>query len=265
MNTGIKALFFDVDGTLVGLKSHRLNDTDIESLRKLRDRGILLFIATGRDYYVPEEMHAIEPVRDVFTGMVDVNGQHVCLMNGEEISFHPIADEDFLPLRKVCEEQHLAMLYRWENENCISEMTNHVTDYWKWMGIDIPRIRPMDPDVHNVPKLCVHCSPEQEAAFVTPLLKHSWTARITPDLVDLIPNGVGKDTGIREVCERFGISREETMGFGDGQNDLVMLKYVGTAVAMDNAADNVKAAADYVTLTTEEGGITKALQHFGLL
>ena len=156
-------------------------------------------------------------------------------------------------------------LCRWENENCISEMTDHVTDYWKWMGIDIPRIRPMDPDVHNVPKLCVHCSPEQEAAFVTPLLKHSWTARITPDLVDLIPNGVGKDTGIREVCERFGISREETMGFGDGQNDLVMLKYVGTAVAMDNAADNVKAAADYVTLTTEEGGITKALQHFGLL
>ncbi len=261
----IRALFFDVDGTLVGLKSHRMNDTDIKSLRELRDRGFLLFVATGRDFYIPEEMEALQPVMDFFTGIIDVNGQHVSLMNGEEISFHPFDDEDFLPLRKVCEEQHLAILYRHGNENCISEMTDHVDRYWKWLGLDIPRIRPMDPDLHDVPKLCVHCSAEEEARFLTPLLTHTWTARITEDLVDLIPNGIGKDSGIREVCERFGIRTEETMGFGDGQNDLVMLNHVGVAVAMANAADNVKAAADFVTLTTEEGGITAALKHYGLL
>ena len=265
MEPAIRALFFDVDGTLVGLKSHRLNDTDVESLRKLRDKGILLFIATGRDFYIPEEMEALEPVMEFFTGIVDVNGQHVSLMNGEEISFHPIADEDFLPLRQVCEEQHLAMLYRSGNENCISEMTDHVNDYWKWMGLEIPRIRPMDPDIHDVPKLCIHCSPEEEARFLTPLMKHTWTARITQDLVDLIPNGIGKDSGIREICKHFGITTEQTMGFGDGQNDLCMLDVVGIAVAMGNSAENVKAAADYVTGTSEDAGITAALKHFGLI
>ncbi len=265
MRPMIKALFFDVDGTLVGLKNHQMNSKDVESLRRLKEKGLLLFVATGRDYYVPEEMEALKPIMSFFTGMIDVNGQHVCLMNGEEIAVHPIADEDFLPLRRSCEEHHLSMLYRWESENCITEVTGHVEAYWNWFGLEIPRVRPMDPEMHNVPKLCVHCSAEEEAEYVTPLLKHTWTARITPDLVDMIPAGIGKDSGIREICERFGIKTEETMGFGDGQNDLVMLNHVGTAVAMGNAADNIKAAADLVTTVTEEAGITKALQHYGLL
>ena len=96
-------------------------------------------------------------------------------------------------------------------------------------------------------------------------MKHTWTARITPDLIDLIPEGIGKDSGIQEICRHFGIGIEETMGFGDGQNDLCMLNCVGIAVAMNNAGDNVKAAADFVTATTEEAGITTALRHYGLI
>ncbi len=265
MKPMIKALFFDIDGTLVGLKSHKMNDTDIASFRKLNEKGYMLFVATGRDYAIPEEMKALEPVMPYFSGIIDVNGQHVCLTTGEEISFHPIADEDFLPMRKICEERHFSMLYRLGTENCVTELTDRVKRYWKWIGLDIPKVRPMDPDIHDIPKLCIHCSAEEEAEFLTPLMKHTWTARITEDLIDMIPKGIGKDSGIREICAHFGIKTEETMGFGDGQNDLVMLNHVGIAVAMANADDNVKAAADFVTTTTEEAGITAALQHYGLL
>ena len=261
----IKAVFFDIDGTLVGLKSHRPNDTDIESLRTLREKGILLFLATGRDLSIPEETEQIKTLIPYFNGYIDVNGQHCALNDGTEISYHPIADEDFIPLREVCEKEHFSILYRSGHTNYLSEMTDHVARYWVWMGIDPPEVRPMDPDLHDVPKVCVHCSPEEEAEFLTPLLKHTWTARITPDLIDLIPDGIGKDSGIREICSYFGIGIEETMGFGDGQNDLCMLDRVGTAVAMSNAADNVKAAADFVTTTTEEAGITTALRHYGLI
>ena len=262
---GIKALFFDIDGTLIGLKSHQLNETDIASLAILKEKGYLLFIATGRDFCIPEEIVQLKPIMPYLTGYVDVNGQHCALMDGTEISSHPLADEDFIPLRAVCEKEHLSILYRFGNANYITEMTDRVTRYWKWMGIDTPEVRPMDPDVHDAPKICIHCSPEEEAEFLTPLMKHTWTARITPDLIDLIPAGVGKAEGIREICRWFGIGIEETMGFGDGQNDLDMLNLVGTAVAMENAADNIKAAADHVTAVTEEAGITQALRHFDLL
>ncbi len=265
MKPKIKALFFDIDGTLVGLKNHRLNETDIESLRRLKEEGYLLFIATGRDFLVPDEISVLEPLFPYLTGYIDINGQHSALMDGTEIFNLPIADEDFLPLRKSCEEHHLSMLYRHENANYISEMTEHVAGYWNWWGFEIPAIRPLEGEIHNIPRLCIHCSAEEEERFITPLLKQSWTARITPDLVDLVPYGAGKDSGIRKICEYFGIDITETMGFGDGQNDLGMLNTVGIAVAMENAADNVKAAADFVTSTTEEAGITLALRHFGLI
>ena len=55
------------------------------------------------------------------------------------------------------------------------------------------------------------------------------------------------------------------MAFGDGENDMEMLRYVGIGVAMGNASDAVKAAADYVTDTVDDDGIEKALRHFGLI
>ena len=261
----IKALFFDIDGTLVGLKTHQLNETDIRSLRTLKENGYLLFIATGRDADIPEEFDVLQPLMPILTGIIDVNGQHCALTDGTEITFHPIANEDFFPLRKACEEHHMAMLCRHDHANYLTEMTDHVRKYWEWMGLDIPAIRPLEPDAHDIPKLCIHCSAEEEAAYLTPLMKQTWTARITPDLIDLIPAGIGKDSGIREMCRYFGVRIEETMGFGDGMNDLCMLNLVGTAVAMENADDEVKASADFVTMTTEEAGITHALKHFGLL
>ena len=55
------------------------------------------------------------------------------------------------------------------------------------------------------------------------------------------------------------------MAFGDGENDMDMLRFAGVGVAMGNACDAVKAAADYVTDTVDNDGIEKALRHFGLI
>ena len=55
------------------------------------------------------------------------------------------------------------------------------------------------------------------------------------------------------------------MAFGDGDNDVDMLEYVKIGVAMGNAAEKTKAAADYVTASQDDQGIPKALKHFGLI
>ena len=54
------------------------------------------------------------------------------------------------------------------------------------------------------------------------------------------------------------------MAFGDGANDITMLQYAGIGVAMGNANDNVKAAADYVTAPIDQDGLAKAFVHFHL-
>ena len=64
---------------------------------------------------------------------------------------------------------------------------------------------------------------------------------------------------------RHTLSPEETIAFGDGGNDISMLRFAGIGVAMGNAEDDVKASADYVTAGVDDDGIRKALSHFGLL
>ena len=79
-----------------------------------------------------------------------------------------------------------------------------------------------------------------------------------------LPDG-GKVYGIRKFVEREGLRAEDVIAFGDGDNDIGMLRYAGLGVAMGNAPDNVKAEADYVTDRVEHDGIWNALERFGLI
>ena len=86
-----------------------------------------------------------------------------------------------------------------------------------------------------------------------------------PTGIDIVARGSGKAAGIAQFIEEQGLDRSEIMAFGDGENDIEMLKYAGIGVAMGNAGDAVKAAADYVTDSVDENGIENALKHFGLV
>ena len=86
-----------------------------------------------------------------------------------------------------------------------------------------------------------------------------------PAFVDVIAPGGGKDRGMDAVLDHFGFDLSESMAFGDGENDLPMLRHAHIGVAMGNADDLVKSQADYVTGTVDEDGIVTALEHFGIL
>ena len=74
-----------------------------------------------------------------------------------------------------------------------------------------------------------------------------------------------KGRAIERFAAHFGWTLANCMAFGDGLNDLSMVKMAGTGVAMANAAPEVLAAADYVTLSNDDDGVAAALRHFGLI
>ena len=78
-------------------------------------------------------------------------------------------------------------------------------------------------------------------------------------------NGGGKVSGIRYVLDQAGISPDECIAFGDAENDIDMLSFVGIGVAMGNAQDPVKEIADYVTSDADDDGIEKALRYWRIL
>ena len=82
---------------------------------------------------------------------------------------------------------------------------------------------------------------------------------------DVISNGGGKAKGIEEILHHYGIKKEETMAFGDGENDIDMLAYCQIGIAMGNAHEDLKKVADYITEDIDNNGVELALKHFGLI
>jgi hypothetical protein len=83
--------------------------------------------------------------------------------------------------------------------------------------------------------------------------------------VDIISQSGGKVEGIKQVLSIYGIRQEEIMAFGDGENDMDMLQFAGTGIAMGNAEEGVKACADYVTGDIDAGGVADALRYYGVI
>lgn len=97
------------------------------------------------------------------------------------------------------------------------------------------------------------------AAVLPPELHVLQTA---PFYLEIIPSGINKGRGLETVCRLLNIPLEETVAFGDQQNDITMIQKAGMGVAMGNAAPEVKAVADQVTLSNNDDGIAYILEQF---
>ena len=67
------------------------------------------------------------------------------------------------------------------------------------------------------------------------------------------------------MADYLGLNIDETMAFGEGGNDISIIKKAGIGVAMGNAGDNLKEVADYITTSVDEDGVKNALAHFGVI
>ena len=122
-------------------------------------------------------------------------------------------------------------------------------------------------DTYSGETVCMgglYCTKEQEADIREKIPGCSIT-RWSRFGIDVLPGSGDKVAGIRKYLALQGISHEETIAFGDGENDIGMLQYAGIGVALGNAGEEVKAAADYVTADIDDDGVWKALEHFHII
>ena len=240
----VRAVFFDIDGTLVSFKTHRMPESTRKALEALRGQGMKLFISTGRHELLIDNVD-----KSLFDGIVSLNGQ--CVRIGDEV-IHTNA----MPVEDV----RAAVAF--VRKHGVTDMAREGAAL---INLDLPE--PADiSDIPNHPilQLIFFGNTEQEEAVLRGMPACEAT-RWTHLLCDIIPRGGGKHIGIQKVLDHYGFAREECMAFGDGDNDITMLRYAGIGVAMGNADAAVKAAADYVTTGTDASGIAKALRHFGML
>lgn len=262
----IRAIFFDIDGTLQSLSTHEIPQKTLQGLYEVKRKGLLLFPCTGRP---PIQLKILSAAFQNFPwdGYVMLNGQYC--MDGKKQMFYdnPIQRENFdtlIPYLETVDYPVTFMELDYSYDSRFNENT------WQYMK-EIHREEDMPPidDIHRVfthktYQLCPLIPPERDNEFLAhaPYMK---SARWTDAFADMIPIDGGKPTGMRKMMEHFHIEKEETMAFGDGGNDIAMLKYAGIGIAMGNGKEEVKASADYVTDTCENDGVYQAFQHFQLL
>ena len=260
----IKAIFFDIDGTLVSFNTHEVPESTKECLKKLREKGVKLFVATGRS---PQMFNVVKEVLGFeFDGYVMINGQY-CTVDGKAVHEMKIPVDSLEKMIPYIQKKNIACEFVELDHMYINCINDRVMELREYLGDTAPDSKVEDLDriyKNDIYQLCAYVREHEEDDFLTHL-PGCEAVRWNPLFADIIPSGGGKDIGIGKILEYLGITREECMAFGDGGNDISMLKYVGTGVAMGNAGDDVKEIADYVTETVDNDGIKAALEKFNVL
>lgn len=256
----IKAVFFDIDGTLVDFQTHRIPQSTMQALYALREKGIKICVATGRH---KGNLEVLENTFD-FDAYITINGQYAA--HGDTaLHKNPFQKADILPVIRHVEKGFYPCYFLGEHEFFLSGINDNVRKLFQEIDSPLPPLcAPAWALENEIYQINAFLTKEQEHTYFTGD-EHFQLVRWHPNFADIIPQNGGKEAGIRAVVEAFGLSGEPIMAFGDGENDRTMLQYADIGVAMGNASDFVKSAADYVTTDVADNGVINALRALEVL
>ena len=257
-NKKVKALFFDIDGTLVSFKTHRIPQSTVDALEQAKKNGVEIYISTGRPKQIINNLGQIEHLID---GYITTNGAR-CFVQDTVVSQHAILPSDVKKIIDAADRDNYPAIVVSESRFAIHHYTDEVYEiFCKGLGVDSSIFITDVNDLGEEPILQVtpFCTVEQEALLM-PTLENCTSGRWHPAFTDITARGADKGKGLHAMADYLGLNIEETMAFGDGGNDIPMLRHTGIGIAMGNAPEEVKACADMVADTVDNDGIAKALE-----
>ncbi len=256
----VKAVFFDIDGTLISFRNHTMPESTRRALHALRERGIRLYVATGRSKMMMPFMDSYFR----FDAYLTLNGQY-CYGDTGVIRKKTIDPAEIATLKSLLAKRPFPCLFVRENDMFLNYADESVEALCRLIDHPVPPVAPLDRIGDGDILQFVPFLKDGEEGFLAEALTQVEMTRSVPYCFDVLPAGGGKDVGMEAVLRQAGISPEETMAFGDGFNDMGMLSYAGIGVAMGNAHEQVRQKADFVTESVDDDGILHALRHFGVL
>lgn len=268
----IRLIALDLDGTLLDNKK-RLSERNREALLECGQRGIEIVPCTGRIWSgVPDFIREFPGIRYAIT----VNGAVV-----QDVKENRILDERKLSWQQTMEilelAEHFQTMYDvYVNGGGLGEarFMEHLEDY----GIS-PELRKMIQDTRRivpdviaevksladpVEKINYFFGDSKERQLAREALLKRGDVLVSASFsnnLEINALGAAKGEALLRLAARLGIRPEQTMGFGDGENDISLIQKAGIGVAMGNAVESLKAEAAYVTVTNEEDGVAAALEH----
>lgn len=260
-----KAVFFDIDGTLFEI-GRGVPESTVRAIRQLRRNGNLAFVCSGRSRI----MIPASPIMDIgFDGVVAACGMYGSM--GEEVFFrNEMTSQQISAILPVL--QRTKTMYILEGTEYIYYDKNTIDlmgDDWYIQSIKavsrghFVSLPEQTENIHAC-KISMRLPVEHTQEILSAAQRDFQVLIHQGNIAEAVPHGFTKAEGIRQLCKRLGISRENTIAVGDSINDVDMLKFAGIGIAMGNGTEIAKKSADYVTTDLYKDGIWNALSHFEL-
>lgn len=254
-----KIAFFDIDGTLLD-HDKKLPEKTKQAIQDLKHAGVYCAIATGRAPFMYKELRE-ELGIDSF---VSFNGQYV-VFEGEEVHTNPLSEPDLKKLHEHAEANNHPMVFMNHEEMKASTPDHsHIEESLGTLYIDHPEADASFFKGRKIYQSLLFCEGDEIEEYRSAYEAFDYI-RWHPVSCDVLPRGGSKAEGIKKLIEAAGLKMEDTYAFGDGLNDIEMVREVGTGVAMGNAVPETKAVSDYVTGDVGENGLSQAIDELGLL
>ena len=262
-----KIIFFDIDGTLVSFNTHKIPQSTIDAVHKVRQHGVKVWIATGRPMPFINNLNGLE-----YDGVMCVNGAH-CIVrssvtNGEKedkiIYSKPVSRDAVIRMIAEQEKTGKAVVYAGKERAILTAphgIPEELKEVFTLLDLNIPTLYlPQEALTFEVMQVIAFFTQQESCHIMNDVLTDCNETRWHPSFADCVAMGTDKAAGMDKVIEYYGFDLSETMAFGDGGNDITMLRHASIGVAMGNANDDVKAAADVVTSTVDDDGVARILQ-----
>ena len=246
-----KIAFFDIDGTLIDMERKKMSDRMVATLHQLQRQGMRICIATGRSPLTLPSFQGVE-----FDAYLTFNGSY-CYDASGVLYHHPIPESDVQTIIANATRIHRPVALATADRLAANGKDPDLVDYFAIAKARVEVAADFDQVAEQeVYQIMMGCRKEDYDAVLQDV-RHAKIAAWWDRAVDIIPADGGKGNAIERILERYGLSREDAIAFGDGDNDIEMMEAVSVGVAMANASKRLKAVADMCCPSVREDGISR--------
>ena len=265
-----KLIATDIDDTLLNRKKE-LSPANRKALMKAQDNGYILAVASGRlPYGVRPYAEALDvPGHGGY--YMGFNGGAILNSRGEIISAGYLDSKYIKPVYDILRPTNATtMVHKGDTiyaDNKVNAYTHIESDV---IGLPLNVVDDLPSFIDwELPKFLISGEPD-ELKEIESRLKAALGNEVDiylsmPWFLEVMPKGINKGTGLRAICADAGIDISQAIAFGDSFNDIFMIRDAGLGIAMGNAEEEVKQAADMVTDDCDSDGIATALEKLGII